>query len=73
MSDRLYQSRSQLPLDAAHPESIADEIVATIRALEDQAETRPFPVALNWSEIRILTSSTTVDGRLAVTASAPVL
>lgn len=71
MSDRLFQHRTELPLDAVHPGSAVEEIAKVVESLEEQAETRPFPVALDWAGLVITIGS--LDDKFRVVASAPVL
>lgn len=74
MSDRLYQVFA-IERDEINPDSLEREIVAIIRALEAGADSRPLPVALDWSDFRINLEpgSGLTSGLVKITASAPVL
>ena len=73
MSDRLYQVTT-VPADDIKPDLLIGEMATVIRALEDGAESRPFPVALDWSDFRVtFEPSQRFPNLLQITASAPVL
>lgn len=74
MSDTLHHG-ARLLADDANPDSLVDIVTTSIRALEDAAESRPFPLALDWSKIKVVVGpdATWPQGGLKVNVSAPVL
>lgn len=73
MSDTLHQG-ARIAGDDASPDSIASTVLGSIHALEEAAERRPFPLALDWSRIAIVVGpDATWPGGLKVNVSAPVL
>lgn len=75
MSERLYQnliSATEVN-DDDFAELFAHDVAATIRALGRGAESRPFPVVLDWSTTRIVVRPSDFPGtesRLRVEVSA---
>ena len=77
MSDRLYQNLiSATPVDAPEfSELFAHDVAATIRALGRGADSRPFPVTLDWSTLKLVVRPSDFPGTenlLRVEASALV-
>lgn len=73
MSDRLIQTLIGSPIAELDEEIVADEVASTIRALGRQAENRPLPVGLDWSDVRVQFRPTLPNPtNLVITASARV-
>lgn len=76
MSDRLYQNLiSATPAAEIDSEVLAHEISSTIRALGRGAESRPLPVDLDWSTLKLVVRPADFPGSehlLRIEASASV-
>lgn len=77
MTDRLYQNLISATRvdDDEFPERFAEDVASTIRALGRGADSRPFPVTLDWSTLKLVVRPSDFPGTerlLRVEASALV-